>query len=157
MGLSLKEIPPQDACRVISYPAAGRLALHTGEIVPQPVGTGFATRFAVYTASTKPGATTPPGFWHTEVLAWQARMARVVTPEWLRAAGAAQVEDIGNMATKKNWNAKEEVTYLAGIQKYWIGYLLSLFGKTLLILVVGLCTAVSIAIWLPWVLSRLGA
>lgn len=66
----------------------------------------------------------------------------------------ALAEDIENMATKTNWNAKDEVTYLAGIQKYWIGYLLSLFGKALLILVAGLCTAACIATWAPLVLSR---
>jgi len=44
-----------------------------GEIVPQPGGEGFAPGFAVYTTSTQPGATTPAGFWHTEVLALPAR------------------------------------------------------------------------------------
>lgn len=60
------------------------------------------------------------------------------------------------MTLKKDWNANYQVTYLAGIQKYWIGYLLSLFGKVLFIVVVGLCTAAGTAIWAPWVLSRLG-
>lgn len=83
-----------------------------------------------------------------------ARMSSVVTPGRLRAADAEQAKDIESMTTKKNWNAKDEVTYLAGIQKYWIGYLLRLFGKALLIVVVGLCTAASIAVWFPWILSR---
>lgn len=63
---------------------------------------------------------------------------------------------VKNMTTKKNWNAKDEVTYLAGIEKHWIGYLLSLFGRALLIVVMGLCTVAGTAIWAPWVLSRLG-
>lgn len=61
------------------------------------------------------------------------------------------------MTAKKNWSARDEVTYLAGIQKYWIGYLLSLFGKTILFLGGAVCAAASVAIWLPWILSRFGA
>jgi hypothetical protein len=155
--LSLKKIPPQDPCCVVSYPAAGRSALLAGEIVPQLAGTGFAPRFAVYNADTKSGATTPAGFWHTEVLALQARIDHVVTPELTRAGETAQAEDIDNMTTKKNWNAKDDVTYLAGIQKYWIGYLLNLFGKTLLLVGRVVWVAASVAIWLPWILSRLGS
>jgi hypothetical protein len=79
---------------------------------------------------------------------------RVVSPEWLRTAGAAQSGDI-KMTTKENRNAEDEVTYLAGVQKYCIGYLLSLFGNALLI-VVELCTAAAIAMRFPWILMQPG-
>jgi len=40
----------------------------------------------------------------------------------------------------------DEVTYLADVQKYWIGHLLTLFGNTRLIVLVEICTAAGIAI-----------
>lgn len=60
------------------------------------------------------------------------------------------------MTIKKRWKAEDEVTYLAGIEKHWIGFLLSLAGKVLLLLVAGLCTAACIATWMPWILNRFG-
>lgn len=48
------------------------------------------------------------------------------------------------------------MTYLAGIEKHWIGFLLSLAGKMLLLLIAGLCTAACIATGMPMILNRLG-
>jgi len=42
------------------------------------------------------------------------------------------------MTIKKRWNAEDQVTLLAGIEKHWRGFLLNLAGKLLVLLVAGL-------------------